>query len=118
MPCICCVVLSMAALHEHWAALLSSSSSDAGTRKLESLDTLLSPSELVLLPAFDGPSLLSLKLGSLPPFSLADDEEDREREYLPKNHEALRKVPGYERFVKERFELVSRSLRNEFGSEL
>ncbi|KAF2018955.1 ribosome biogenesis protein ERB1 [Aaosphaeria arxii CBS 175.79] len=33
-----------------------------------------------------------------------EDEEDREREYLPRNHEALRKVPGYDRFVKERFE--------------
>jgi ribosome biogenesis protein ERB1 len=35
---------------------------------------------------------------------LAADEEDREKDYLPKNYEALRKVPGYERFVKERFE--------------
>lgn len=32
------------------------------------------------------------------------DEEDREKEYLPRDHEALRKVPGYERFVKEKFE--------------
>ncbi|KAF2276221.1 eukaryotic ribosome biogenesis protein-like protein 1 [Westerdykella ornata] len=32
------------------------------------------------------------------------DEEDREREYLPRDHDALRKVPGYERFVKEKFE--------------
>jgi ribosome biogenesis protein ERB1 len=32
------------------------------------------------------------------------DEEDRDKEYLPANYEALRKVPGYERFVKERFE--------------
>lgn len=32
------------------------------------------------------------------------DEEDREKEYLPSDHDALRKVPGYERFVKERFE--------------
>ncbi|KAF2120721.1 ribosome biogenesis protein erb1 [Lophiotrema nucula] len=32
------------------------------------------------------------------------DEEDREKEYLPTNYEALRKVPGYERFVKEKFE--------------
>jgi ribosome biogenesis protein ERB1 len=32
------------------------------------------------------------------------DEEEREREYLPRDHEALRKVPGYERFVKEKFE--------------
>ncbi|OAK98997.1 ribosome biogenesis protein ERB1 [Phaeosphaeriaceae sp. SRC1lsM3a] len=35
---------------------------------------------------------------------LQADEEDREREFLPKNYEALRKVPGYETFVKERFE--------------
>ncbi|KAF2856052.1 eukaryotic ribosome biogenesis protein-like protein 1 [Plenodomus tracheiphilus IPT5] len=35
---------------------------------------------------------------------LEQDEEDREREFLPKNYEALRKVPGYETFVKERFE--------------
>jgi ribosome biogenesis protein ERB1 len=35
---------------------------------------------------------------------LATDEEDREREFLPKNYDALRKVPGYETFVKERFE--------------
>ncbi|KAF2691193.1 BOP1NT-domain-containing protein [Lentithecium fluviatile CBS 122367] len=35
---------------------------------------------------------------------LGADEEDREKEYLPANYEALRKVPGYERFVKERFE--------------
>ncbi|KAF2472294.1 ribosome biogenesis protein erb1 [Lindgomyces ingoldianus] len=32
------------------------------------------------------------------------DEEDREKDYLPTDHEALRKVPGYERFVKEKFE--------------
>lgn len=32
------------------------------------------------------------------------DEEDREKDYLPTNHDALRKVPGYEKFVKERFE--------------
>lgn len=32
------------------------------------------------------------------------DEEDREQEYLPTSHDALRKVPGYEKFVKERFE--------------
>ena len=32
------------------------------------------------------------------------DEEDREREYLPTDHDSLRKVPGYERFVKEKFE--------------
>lgn len=35
---------------------------------------------------------------------LEADVEDREKEYLPKNYEALRKVPGYETFVKERFE--------------
>ncbi|RAR05194.1 ribosome biogenesis protein erb1 [Stemphylium lycopersici] len=35
---------------------------------------------------------------------LEADEEDRERDFLPKNYEALRKVPGYETFVKERFE--------------
>ena len=35
---------------------------------------------------------------------LEEDEEDREKEFLPKNYEALRKVPGYETFVKERFE--------------
>ncbi|KAF2255720.1 BOP1NT-domain-containing protein [Trematosphaeria pertusa] len=35
---------------------------------------------------------------------LAADEEDREKDYLPANYDALRKVPGYERFVKERFE--------------
>jgi len=32
------------------------------------------------------------------------DEEDREKEYLPKNHDSLRKVPGYDRFLKEKFE--------------
>jgi ribosome biogenesis protein ERB1 len=32
------------------------------------------------------------------------DEEDREKEFLPTDHDALRKVPGYERFVKEKFE--------------
>ena len=32
------------------------------------------------------------------------DEEDREKEYLPTNHESLRKVPGYDDFVKEKFE--------------
>ncbi|ORY15540.1 ribosome biogenesis protein ERB1 [Clohesyomyces aquaticus] len=35
---------------------------------------------------------------------LEEDEEDREKEYLPTDHDALRKVPGYERFVKEKFE--------------
>ncbi|KAL2354159.1 ribosome biogenesis protein ERB1 [Cryomyces antarcticus] len=32
------------------------------------------------------------------------DEEDREKEYLPTDHDALRKVPGYDKFVKEKFE--------------
>ena len=32
------------------------------------------------------------------------DEEDRDKEYLPTNHEALRKVPGYDKFLKEKFE--------------
>lgn len=32
------------------------------------------------------------------------DQEDREKEYLPTDFEALRKVPGYENFVKEKFE--------------
>jgi ribosome biogenesis protein ERB1 len=32
------------------------------------------------------------------------DEEDREREFLPTDHDSLRKVPGYDRFVKEKFE--------------
>ena len=32
------------------------------------------------------------------------DGEDREKEYLPTNYESLRKVPGYEKFVKEKFE--------------
>jgi ribosome biogenesis protein ERB1 len=35
---------------------------------------------------------------------LEADEEDREKDYLPASYEALRRVPGYERFVKERFE--------------
>ncbi|EEQ86872.1 Ribosome biogenesis protein erb1 [Blastomyces dermatitidis] len=35
---------------------------------------------------------------------LNTDPEDREREYLPTDHDALRKVPGYESFVKEKFE--------------
>lgn len=34
----------------------------------------------------------------------AADEEDRETEYLPTSYDALRKVPGYDKFVKERFE--------------
>ncbi|KAI5290312.1 Ribosome biogenesis protein erb1 [Ascosphaera aggregata] len=32
------------------------------------------------------------------------DEEDREKEYLPTNYDSLRKVPGYEALVKEKFE--------------
>lgn len=32
------------------------------------------------------------------------DEEDREKDFLPADHTALRKVPGYARFIKEKFE--------------
>ncbi|KAH7403364.1 putative ribosome biogenesis protein erb1 [Cadophora sp. MPI-SDFR-AT-0126] len=32
------------------------------------------------------------------------DPEDREKEYLPTSYDSLRKVPGYEKFIKERFE--------------
>ena len=32
------------------------------------------------------------------------DEEDRDKDFLPTDHSALRKVPGYARFVKEKFE--------------
>lgn len=32
------------------------------------------------------------------------DPEDREKEYLPNDFSSLRKVPGYENFVKEKFE--------------
>lgn len=32
------------------------------------------------------------------------DEEDREKDYLPADHTALRKVPGYDGFVKEKFD--------------
>lgn len=32
------------------------------------------------------------------------DEEDREKDFLPTNHDALRKVPGYDKYVKEKFE--------------
>lgn len=32
------------------------------------------------------------------------DDEDREKEYLPTNHDSLRKVPGYDNFIKEKFE--------------
>ncbi|KKZ61441.1 ribosome biogenesis protein ERB1 [[Emmonsia] crescens] len=35
---------------------------------------------------------------------LNTDPEDRETEFLPADHDALRKVPGYESFVKEKFE--------------
>lgn len=35
---------------------------------------------------------------------LEADEEDRKKDFLPKDHSALRKVPGYAKFVKERFE--------------
>ncbi|KAL2042879.1 hypothetical protein N7G274_004639 [Stereocaulon virgatum] len=32
------------------------------------------------------------------------DEEDKDKDFLPTNHDALRKVPGYTRFIKEKFE--------------
>ncbi|MCJ1236181.1 Ribosome biogenesis protein erb1 [Varicellaria rhodocarpa] len=32
------------------------------------------------------------------------DDEDKEKEYLPTNHDSLRKVPGYDKFLKEKFE--------------
>ena len=32
------------------------------------------------------------------------DPEDREKEYLPADYAALRKVPGYGKFLEERFE--------------
>ncbi|KAL8726853.1 MAG: hypothetical protein Q9181_005907 [Wetmoreana brouardii] len=32
------------------------------------------------------------------------DEEDRDKDYLPADHGSLRKVPGYDRFIKEKFE--------------
>lgn len=32
------------------------------------------------------------------------DEEDKDKDFLPTNHDSLRKVPGYERFIKEKFE--------------
>ncbi|KAL9596710.1 MAG: hypothetical protein Q9219_005621 [cf. Caloplaca sp. 3 TL-2023] len=32
------------------------------------------------------------------------DEEDRDKDYLPADHGSLRKVPGYDGFVKEKFE--------------
>lgn len=33
-----------------------------------------------------------------------EDEEDRDKDFLPTDHDSLRKVPGYDRFVKEKFE--------------
>ena len=32
------------------------------------------------------------------------DDEDKDKEYLPTNHDSLRKVPGYDKFLKEKFE--------------
>ena len=32
------------------------------------------------------------------------DEEDRQQDFLPSDHDALRKVPGYDGFIKEKFE--------------
>ncbi|MCJ1254284.1 Ribosome biogenesis protein erb1 [Lignoscripta atroalba] len=32
------------------------------------------------------------------------DDEDRGKDYLPTNHDSLRKVPGYDKFLKEKFE--------------
>ncbi|MCJ1338214.1 Ribosome biogenesis protein erb1 [Bachmanniomyces sp. S44760] len=32
------------------------------------------------------------------------DDEDREKDYLPTNHDSLRQVPGYDKFLKEKFE--------------
>lgn len=32
------------------------------------------------------------------------DEEDREKDFLPTNRDSLRKVPGYDKFIKEKFE--------------
>lgn len=32
------------------------------------------------------------------------DDEDREKEYIATNHDSLRKVPGYDGFLKEKFE--------------
>ena len=34
----------------------------------------------------------------------ATDPEDRTKEYLPTAHDALRKVPAYDKFINERFE--------------
>ncbi|TGZ85426.1 BOP1NT-domain-containing protein [Ascodesmis nigricans] len=33
-----------------------------------------------------------------------EDPEDREKDYLPRKHKALRLVPGYDKFINERFE--------------
>ena len=33
-----------------------------------------------------------------------EDEEDRDKDFLPTDHDSLRQVPGYDRFVKEKFE--------------
>lgn len=32
------------------------------------------------------------------------DEEDKEKDFLPTDHDSLRKVPGYDKFLKEKFE--------------
>ena len=32
------------------------------------------------------------------------DEEDRDKDFLPEDHDSLRKVPGYDKFMKEKFE--------------
>ena len=32
------------------------------------------------------------------------DEEDKENDFLPTDHDSLRKVPGYDKFLKEKFE--------------
>jgi ribosome biogenesis protein ERB1 len=34
----------------------------------------------------------------------ATDPEERDKEFLPHDHDALRRVPGYDQFVKEKFE--------------
>jgi len=33
-----------------------------------------------------------------------EDEQDRDKGFLPTNHDSLRKVPGYDKFLKEKFE--------------
>ena len=35
---------------------------------------------------------------------LEAEDEDKDKEYLPTAHDSLRKVPGYDRFIKEKFE--------------